>query len=172
MNKGLLLLLVTVSALMLMAFRSSEVNGFEVVLLQDTIFEPNLPDVEFRAITYNNFDGVTTAGFEVKVRKGELEITGVELYKASAELKINKRYSTFYPLQIHLGDSLRTNEVQCVKIYPRFPFTQVFYEEDSLVVHTDRGDWTICLPIDLRKQISKDIEHKYQSLFVKERENR
>lgn len=152
MNKGFLLLLAIASALMAMAFKSPKINGFEVVVLQDTIFNAELPAVDFRAITYNNYHGVTTAGFEVIIRQGELEITGVELYKASSELKINKKYNTFYPLQVHLGDSLKSNDIQCVKIYPRFPFTQVFYEEDSLVVHTDRGDWTICLPIDLRKK--------------------
>ena len=154
MKKVFSVMLTIATVILLMAFKSYKENGFEFVSTTDTIFNPELPDVEFRAITYNNYNGVTTAGFEVVVRQCELEITGAELYKASSEHNINKRYDTFYPLRIHLGDSTRINEIQRVRIYPRFPFTQVFYEEDSLVLHTDRGNRTICLPVELRKNVA------------------
>ncbi|MDE6040775.1 MAG: hypothetical protein K2F99_04285 [Muribaculaceae bacterium] len=63
MNKVFLLLLAIASALMAMAFKSPKVNGFEVVVLQDTLLKTELPDVDFRAITYNIYHGVTAAGF-------------------------------------------------------------------------------------------------------------
>ena len=154
MKRALLLLVVAfTSALILRAgvsVDSTRINRYNVFTFKDTVFDPALPAVEFRNNTYNNMDDVTTGGFKVILRGGEIEITGVELYKAYSERNINEKFETFYPLHLHLGDSTEHNVIRHVYVYPRFPFTTNFYREDSLVIHTNKGDRSVYLMEDLR----------------------
>ena len=124
----------------------------------DTVFDATLPAVEILHNTYNNMDGVTTAGFKVILRGGEVEITGVDLYKADAECNINEKLETFHPLHLQLGDSTLENVIQHVYVYPRFPFTTQFYYEDSLVIHTNKGDRTVYLMESKRIKMANKAE--------------
>lgn len=142
-------------------------NGLRIVTYTDTVFDPRLPAVEFGYNTYNNANDVTTAGFKVMLRGGEIHITGADLYKASREGGQVRKFSTLTPLELHLGDSTRRNVIEHVYVYPRFPFTTRFYDEDSLVIHTDRGDHTVYLMEVQRQRL--DYEGKLKSADVSNR---
>ncbi|MDE6041130.1 MAG: hypothetical protein K2F99_06080 [Muribaculaceae bacterium] len=142
---------------------STRVNRYDVYTFKDTVFDPTLPAVEFRHNTYNNMNDVTTGGFKVILRGGEIEITGVDLYKADSRYNIHEKFETFYPLHLHLGDSTERNVIRHVYVYPRFPFTTNFYGEDSLVIHTNKGDKSVYLMEEFRmkkayKTILNDME--------------
>ncbi len=170
MTKILIAIFTAVSALQVMAVEpadSSKQNAFKVFTFTDEDIDPQLPDVEMDYVTYNNVDDVTTAGFKIILRGAEIDIYGAELYKASSQQGVNYKLNTFYPLRLHLGDSTSRDVVQHAYVYPRFPFTVRFYEEDSLVIHTDRGDKTIYLMDAFRTRI--EFQDKINSLSASNR---
>lgn len=129
-------------------------DGVKTVTFTDTVFDPDLPDVEILNHIYSNSGNVTTAGFIVILRGGEITITGADLYKASPEDQINRRMKTLVPLKLHLGDSSRQNMIRHVYVAPRFAYSRHFYGEDSLVIHTDRGDITLYLMEAYRERLA------------------
>ena len=111
----------------------------EVVTYPDTVFDSSLPAVEILPGTYHNFNGCTTAGYQLISRGTEFEITGAILYTGHPQGPMH----TISPFRMHVGDSTNHNRIDVLKVENKFPFTATFSGDDSLVVLTDRGNVTL-----------------------------
>jgi len=140
--------------------------------MTDTLIDPSLPPVEIKIGTYHNFYGSTTVGYSLVLRGVELEIEGAVLCKRTPETGRQERYATISPFNLHLGDSTDRHRMDSVYIKNKFPFTHAFYEDDSLVVLTDRGNITLYLDEDRRSAAKySPIIHKIENQLVESEEH-
>lgn len=116
-------------------------------IFRDTVFDRALPPVQLDILTYSNFER-TTVGYELTLRDTELDIDGVELYVGDNQHKLN----TLVPFSLHVGDASETNRIDRVSIWNKFPFDTLSVETDSLVIITDKGNFTLYLGEKLRRQ--------------------
>jgi len=149
----------------------------------DTVYDKELPSVEMDIATYHNFWGATTIGYNIILRGGELEIRDVILFKKDST-KIQKQYHTLTPFSAHFGDSRSQRRIDFINVKNKFPFTGLFSVDDSLLVVTNRGNYTVYLseekrsyakygPVirDARSKLvdkEKEVQQTKQSLRVSE----
>ncbi len=124
-------------------------DSVESVVYRDTLFDKSLPPVELSLSTYSNYKR-TTVGYQLILRDAELEIQDVELFIGEPQ----RRHSTIKPFRLHIGDSLERNRIDRVTIWNKFPYDTIRPLTDSLVIHTDRGDYTVYLGEERRLQKS------------------
>ena len=122
----------------------------EITTFHDTIFNRELPTIEFHAGTYHNFGGATTVGYKLILRGEELDIKGALLYKEDPEANISNPLRLISPFHLHAGDSADTHRIDHIYIKHKFPLSEYFSEDDSLIVITDKGNFTLYLNEDKR----------------------
>lgn len=130
---------------------------------------PERPRIEFKASTYHNFFGSTTAGYKLVLRGSEIELKGATLHKGDSV------YQLLSPFDVHVGDSTVSRRIDHVFVIHKFPFTDYFTEDDSMVVHTDRGDFSVYWNDDryasskytpMIHSLNKKLSTTYIALFI------
>lgn len=122
----------------------------EITTFLDTVYSRDLPAIEFRLGTYHNFFGATTVGYKLMLRGEELDINGALLYKEDPESTALKPMSLLSPFHIHVGDSTDGHRIDHIYVKHKFPFSSCFSEDDSLVILTSKGNYTIYLSEEKR----------------------
>ena len=122
----------------------------EVITFRDTVYSRNLPTIEIRMGTYNNFYGATTVGYKMILRGEELDIKGALLYKEDPESNEAYPLRLISPFNIHVGDSTDNRRIDHIYVKHKFPFSDCFSEDDSLVIITNKGNFTLYMSEDKR----------------------
>ena len=122
----------------------------EVITFRDTVYSRNLPTIEIRMGTYNNFHGATTVGYKMILRGEELDIKGALLYKEDPESNEAYPLRLISPFNIHVGDSTDNRRIDHIYVKHKFPFSDCFSEDDSLVIITNKGNFTLYMSEDKR----------------------
>lgn len=122
----------------------------EITTFRDTVYSRNLPAIEFRMGTYHNFFGSTTVGYKLILRGEELNVNGALLYKEDPESNDAYPLRLLSPFNIHVGDSTDNRRIDHIYVKHKFPFSGCFSEDDSLVIITDKGNFTLYMSEDKR----------------------
>lgn len=122
----------------------------EITTFLDTVYSRDLPAIEFKMGTYHNFFGATTVGYKLMLRGEELDINGALLYKEDSESTDSRPMALLSPFHIHVGDSTDGRRIDHIYVKHKFPFSSFFSEDDSLVVITSKGNYTIYMSEDKR----------------------
>lgn len=158
-------------------------DSVEITTFRDTVYSRNLPPIEIRIGTYHNFFGYTTVGYKLILRGEELDVNGALLYKEDPESKDAYPLQLLSPFHIHVGDSTDTHRIDHIYVKHKFPYSTRFSEDDSLIIITNKGDFTLYLSEDkrsaakytpilesLHKELSdteKDLERtRYESYLI------
>lgn len=165
--------IVLVSPLLCMG--NTNMNNVEITTFRDTTYSSELPPIEFRTGTYHNFDSVTTVGYKLILRGEDLYINGALLYKEAPEANINNPLRLSAPFHIHVGDKLDKHRIGHVYITNTFPFSEYFSFDDSLVILTNKGNFTLYLIEDKRitvrlKSVTENLsatQHELESTRLK-----
>lgn len=145
----------------------------ETIIFNDTEYSPDLPAVEIRIGTYHNFYGATTVGYKLILRGEELDIKNALLYKEAPEANITNPVHLLSPFHIHVGDSTNRCRIDHIYIKHKFPFFDSFSENDSLVIVTSKGNFTLYMDEDKRAEarfnpliesINKELSDAEQNL--------
>lgn len=145
----------------------------EVTTFRDTVYSRDLPAIEFRIGTYHNFFGATTVGYKLMLRGEELDITGALLYKGDPKLETDNPLHLLSPFNIHVGDSTDSHRIDHIYVKHKFPWSGYFSEDDSLVIMTSKGNFTLYMNEDKRASakyapilgaLNKEISDKEQDL--------
>ncbi len=136
-------------------------------VFRDTVVPGSMPPVELDIITYHNF-GYTTVGYQITLRNTELQINDVELYAGPSGHKLN----TLQPFSLHAGDSTEQNRIDRLRIWNTFPFDTLCPETDSLVLLTDRGNLTLYLGEERRREVALQEQQKAFDLSMNEKDGR
>lgn len=134
---------------------------------RDTVFDKSLPPVELEFLTYSNFN-ITTVGYSFTLRNAELEIRDVLLYVGNPQ----KKCHTIKPFTLHIGDVTEHNRIDRVLVWNKFPFEALYPSSDSLVIFTDRGNFTIYMDESRRLQQALDEERSIFNRQIEDSENR
>lgn len=122
----------------------------EITTFRDTTYSPQIPPIEIRMGTYHNFFGSTSVGYKLILRGAELDINGALLYKEDPEAHHTHPLRLLSPFHIHVGDSADHRRIDHVYVKHKFPFSSHFSEDDSLVIITSKGNYTLYLSEDKR----------------------
>lgn len=122
----------------------------EISTFRDTVYSHDLPAIEFSIWTYHNFYGSSTVGYKLTLRGEELDINGALLYKEEPEYRDANPLRLLSPFHIHVGDSSDNHRIDHIYVKHKFPFSDHFDENDSLVIITDKGNFTLYLNEDKR----------------------
>ena len=122
----------------------------EVVTFLDTVYDRDLPTIEISIGTYHNFFGATTVGYKLILRREELDIKGALLYKKDPESNDTYPLRLISPFNIHVGDSTDNRRIDHIYVKHKFPFSDCFSEDDSLVIITNKGNFTLYMSEDKR----------------------
>lgn len=143
-----------------------------ITTFYDTIFSTNLPSIEFRAGTYHNFGEATTVGYKLVLRGEELDIRGALLYKEDPESDIDNPLHLLAPFHIHVGDSSDHRRIDRIYVTHKFPMSEFFSNDDSLVVITNKGNFTLYLSEEKRSTVkyAPIIESLNEELSDKEKD--
>lgn len=143
--KGLIFIYLLVLPVICMGNTNNHIplDTVEITTFRDTVYDSNLPAIEFKLQTYYNFYGSTTAGYNLILRGAEIDLNGAILYKGDPELGQGGELHLINPFHIHVGDSTDNRRIDCVFVKHKFPFNDRFHEDDSLVVLTDKGNFTL-----------------------------
>lgn len=158
-----------VLVLPLLCMGNTNTNNVEITTFRDTTYSSELPPIEFRVGTYHNFDSATTVGYKLILRGEELDINGALLYKEDPEANLTNPLRLSTPFHIHVGDNSDKRRIDHVYITHKFPFSEYFYSEDSLVILTNKGDFTLYLIEDERaakrlESITEDLSETKHEL--------
>lgn len=124
-----------------------------ITTFHDTIFSAKLPSIEFRAGTYHNFGEATTVGYKLVLRGEELDIIGALLYKEDPESNTDNPLHLLSPFHIHVGDSSDYRRIDHIYVTHKFPMSEFFSNDDSLVVITNKGNFTLYLSEEKRSTV-------------------
>lgn len=124
-----------------------------ITTFHDTIFSTKLPSIEFRAGTYHNFGEATTVGYKLILRGEELDIRGAQLYKEDPEYDTENPLHLLSPFHIHVGDSSDHRRIDHIYVTHKFPMSEFFSNDDSLVVITNKGNFTLYLSEEKRSTV-------------------
>lgn len=124
-----------------------------ITTFHDTIFSTKLPSIEFRAGTYHNFGEATTVGYKLILRGEELDIRGAQLYKEDPESNTDNPLHLLSPFHIHVGDSSDNRRIDHIYVIHKFPMSEFFSTDDSLVVITNKGNFTLYLSEEKRSTV-------------------
>ena len=122
----------------------------EITTFSDTVYSRDLPAIEFRVGTYHNFFGATTVGYKLILRGEELDVNGALLYKEDPEYKDRYPLQLLSPFHIHVGDSTDNRRIDHIYVKHKFPFSGRFSEDDSLIIITNKGNFTLYMSEDKR----------------------
>ena len=150
--KGLIFIYLLVLPVICMGNTNNHIplDTVEITTFRDTVYDSNLPAIEFKLKTYYNFYGSTTAGYNLILRGAEIDLNGAILYKEDPELGQRVQLHLINPFHLHVGDSTDNRRIDCVLVKHKFPFNDRFHEDDSLVVLTDKGNFTLYLSEEKR----------------------
>lgn len=154
----------------------------EVVTFLDTVYNRDLPAIEISIGTYHNFYEATTVGYKLILRGEELDVKGALLYKEDPESNDAYPLQLISPFNIHVGDSTDNRRIDHVYVKHKFPFSDCFSDDDSLVIITNKGNFTLYMSEDKRaavkyapmleslsKELSdteKDLEITYYKFYL------
>lgn len=137
-------------------------NTVKFETISDTIYDSDLPSIEFRLGTYHNFGNATTVGFKVTLRGDEIEIKDAIFYKEASQADDVERVShPIEPFYFNLDNSAYPNRIDCIYVQLKFPYSMYFSPDDSLVIITNKGNFTLYMGEDRR------AEARYQPLLTK-----
>lgn len=122
----------------------------EITTFRDTVYNRNLPPIELRIGTYHNFFGATTVGYKLILRGEELDINGAFLYKEDPESNDDHPLQLLSPFHIHVGDSTDNHRIDHIYVKHKFPYSTRFSEDDSLVIITNKGNFSLYLSEEKR----------------------
>lgn len=125
----------------------------KITTFHDTIFSTKLPSIEFRAGTYHNFGEATTVGYKLVLRGEELDIRGALLYKEDPESNTENPLHLLSPFHIHVGDSSDHRRIDHIYVTHKFPMSEFFSNDDSLVVITNKGNFILYLSEEKRSTV-------------------
>lgn len=128
-------------------------DSVRITTFHDTIFSTKLPSIEFRAGTYHNFGEATTVGYKLILRGEDLDIRGALLYKEDPESNTDNPLHLLSPFHIHVGDSSDHRRIDHIYVTHKFPMSEFFSNDDSLVVITNKGNFTIYLSEEKRSTV-------------------
>ncbi|MDE6288905.1 MAG: hypothetical protein K2M00_09000, partial [Muribaculaceae bacterium] len=152
--KVIIALLLSVLPLISMGNTDSHNNTVEVTTFLDTVYSADLPSIEFKLGTYHNFGNATTVGYKVMLRGAELKINGALFYKEDSESDdIINPLTLLSPFHMHFGDSTDKHRIDHVYITHKFPFSSYFSQDDSIVILTDKGNFTLYTNEDKRAAV-------------------
>ena len=119
-------------------------NTVKFETFSDTIYDSDLPSIEFRLGTYHNFGNATTVGFKVTLRGDEIEIKDAIFYKEASQADDVERVShPIEPFYFNLDNSAYPNRIDCIYVQLKFPYSMYFSPDDSLVIITNKGNFTL-----------------------------
>lgn len=124
----------------------------EITTFRDTVYTRDLPPIELRIGTYHNFFGATTVGYKLILRGEELDVNGALLYKEDPESNDAYPLQLLSPFHIHVGDSTDNHRIDHIYIKHKFPYSTRFSEEDSLVIITNKGNFSLYLSEEKRSE--------------------
>lgn len=145
----------------------------EITTFLDTVYSRDLPAIEFRVGTYHNFFGSTTVGYKLMLRGEELDITDAFLYKEDSESETDNPLHLLSPFHIHVGDSTDSHRIDHIYVKHKFPWSGNFSEDDSVVIMTSKGNFTLYMNEDKRAtakyapilgSLNKEISEKENDL--------
>lgn len=128
-------------------------NTVEITTFRDTIYSQELPVIEFCTGTYHNFEEATTVGYKLILRGEELDINGALLYKEDPESNAANPLGLLSPFHIHVGDSTDNKRIDHIYVTHKFPLSEFFSNDDSLVVITNKGNFTLYLSEEKRSAV-------------------
>lgn len=144
----------------------------EITTFRDTVYSQDLPPIEIRIETYHNFWDATTVGYKLILRGEELDVNGALLYKEDPESNAAYPLQLISPFHIHVGDSTDNHRIDHIYVKHKFPFSTRFSEDDSLVVITNKGNFTLYLSEDKRSaaRYTPILESLHKELSNKEKD--
>lgn len=142
----------------------------EITTFRDTVYSQDLPPIEMRIETYHNFGDATTVGYKLILRGEELDVNGALLYKEDPESNATYPLQLISPFHIHVGDSTDNHRIDHIYVKHKFPYSTYFTEDDSLVIITNKGNFTLYLSED--KRSAAKYTPILESLHKKISENR
>ncbi len=122
----------------------------QITTFRDTVYSRSLPPIEIRIGTYHNFFGYTTVGYKLILRGEELDVNGAILYKEDPESDVANPLPLLSPFHIHVGDSTDNHRIDHIYVKHKFPYSTCFSEDDSLIIITNKGNFTLYLDEDKR----------------------
>lgn len=128
-------------------------DAVEITTFRDSTYSRELPAIEFHPGMYHNFGKATTVTYKLILRGEELDINGALLYKEDPESDVVNPLQLSSPFHIHVGDSTDKRRIDHIYVRHKFPFSEYFSENDSLVILTDKGDFTLYLSEDKRAAV-------------------
>lgn len=124
-----------------------------ITTFRDTVYSQDLPPIEICIETYHNFWDATTVGYKLILRGEELDVNGALLYKEEPESNAAYPLQLISPFHIHVGDSTDNHRIDHIYVKHKFPFSTRFSEDDSLVVITNKGNFTLYLSEEKRSAV-------------------
>lgn len=154
MLKVIIALLLSILPVICMGNIDNNNNTVKTTTFLDTIYSRELPPIEFKLETYHNFGGATTVGYKIMLRGAELDINGALFYKEDPEADdtVNP-LQLLSPFHVHVGDSTDKHRIDHVYITHKFPFNAHFFEDDSIVIFTNKGNFTLYASEDKRAAV-------------------
>lgn len=128
-------------------------DAVEITTFRDSTYSRGLPAIEFSPGPYHNFGGATIVGYKLILRGAELDINGALLYKEEPESDAVNPLQLLSPFHIHVGDSTDKRRIDHIYVKHQFPFSEYFSENDSLVILTDQGNFTLYMSEDKRAAV-------------------
>lgn len=112
----------------------------EITTFRDTVYSSELPAIEFNFHFYHNFHHSITVAYNLILRGEEIDINDILLY--------TKKYKTsplrmISPFHLHAGDSTDHHRIDSIHVKNKFPFSGDIGREDSVVIVTSKGNFTI-----------------------------
>ncbi|MDE6396957.1 MAG: hypothetical protein K2K84_06780, partial [Muribaculaceae bacterium] len=127
-------------------------NSLEVVTFNDTVYDVDLPSIELKIGTYHNYGDATTVGFKLIVRGDRIEFKDALFYKEDPDAEVKSPMRPKEPFHFEIDNSTESNRIDHVYIQLKFPFSAYFSVDDSLVLITDKGDYTLYMGEDRRAE--------------------
>ena len=130
--------------------KNTSTNKIKITTYTDTVYDPSLPAIEIKLGTYHNYPHTTTVGYKMILRDTEIDIRGALLYKEDSILDVASPLHLLSPFHAHAGNSSDKNRIDHVYVEHQFPFSAHFSKEDSLVILTDKGNFTLYMDEERR----------------------